>query len=316
MNLVGSDYKGKMEIIIVSDGSTDQTRGIVTATAEKTNKTNVKIKFYEYFPSRGKAYALNLGISKAKGEIIIFADARQFFEENAIKQLVQNFSLKEIGGVSGELLFYKDSSSMIKTEMGLYWNYEKFIRKLESTTGSVVGATGAIYAIKKSLYKKIPEDIILDDVLIPLNIAKQGYRVIFDAGAKAYDILPDTFSGEKKRKVRTLLGNWQLISYYPELVIPFMHPMWFRLISHKFLRLAVPFAGIYSLIYPFFTKNLFIKIFSILCIAIGASSMHQYKQKIINRLFSPIRAIVQLNYFAIIAFYYFCINKKDVWKER
>lgn len=244
-NLTAQDYpKQQLEIIIVSDGSTDKTNEIVAEYEQTTSqeRTNLpKVKLISLPKSKGKPNAVNLGINAAKGEIIVFADARQTFEPVAIKHLIANFNDPTVGCVSGELLFLEDTKSSIKAEMGLYWKYEKKIRKIESSIGSVAGATGAIYAIRKSLYQRLPPETLLDDVLTPMNIVLQGYRCIFDSTARAYDIFSKDAEQEWLRKVRTLAGNWQFINIKPSLFSPNQNPIWWRFLSHKFFRLLVPF---------------------------------------------------------------------------
>jgi len=241
-NLLAQEYPpGRLEIIVVSDGSTDATETIVKQLAMEQTSGQASIFCYAYSPSKGKPTALNLGVQKARGEIIIFADSRQQFEKNTIPELVANFADPLIGGVSGELVFLEEGESRIKMQMGAYWKYEKLIRKLESKSGSVVGATGAIYAIRKHLYQPLPAETILDDVLTPLNIVFQGYRIVFDGQAVAYDFISQDVKQEWHRKVRTLSGNWQLVSISP-LFRNSLHNFFFwRIFSHKFARLFVPF---------------------------------------------------------------------------
>lgn len=236
-NIISQDYPAeKIEIIVVSDGSNDSTCAKARLYADRN------VKLLELEVRQGKASAITHGVALAKGEIIVFADARQRFEPDAISQLAANFSDPRIGCVSGELVFYNDDKCRSKTEMGAYWKYEKWIRKNESLSGSVAGATGAIYAIRRKLFSALPAGTILDDVLIPLTIIKQGYRCIFDGAAVAYDSVSDNTAQEYRRKVRTLAGNWQLLSLRPELLMPARNPCWWRFLSHKVARLIVPFA--------------------------------------------------------------------------
>lgn len=240
-NLLQQDYPSKLlEIVVVSDNSTDDTALIVERLAEAT-KTPKIILLHQDMGQGGKPAALNKGVLRAKGEVIVFADCRQRYSEEAIRQLIANFQDQTVGCVSGELLFVEDSESDIEVEMGAYWKYEKLIRKLESATGSVVGATGAIYAIRKNLFKPLPDETLLDDVLVPLNVAEQGMRVIFDGAATAFDTISNKIGNEWKRKTRTLAGNWQLLSLNTNLINPLSSPLWWRLFSHKISRLLVPF---------------------------------------------------------------------------
>jgi len=236
-NLLAQDFPAeKLEIIVVSDGSTDLTGQVVKSYGDHG------VRLFELPERNGKAVAVNLGVAAAKGEIIVFADVRQRFEPDVISQLVANFNDPTVGCVSGKLTLLKDTGSNIKAEMGAYWKYEKLIRRMESRSSSVVGATGAIYAIRKSLYQPLPAGTLLDDVLTPLNVVMQGFRCIFDDAAVAYDVMSKDTSQEWTRKVRTLAGNWQLLSLKPSLLLPWCNLSWWRFLSHKFFRLIVPFA--------------------------------------------------------------------------
>jgi len=241
-NLLAQNYpQNKFEIILISDGSTDQTNILAQQFICDLNKDHPSIDLIVLKAPMGKPGALNRGVTCAHGEIIVFTDARQKFAPDAIRELVANFGDPEVGCVSGELYFLKNSESTIKEEMGLYWKIEKTIRKLESKIGSVVGATGAIYAIRKSLYRDLPLGTLLDDVLTPMNIVLQNYRTIFESNAHAFDVVSKDVTQEWRRKVRTLAGNWQLLNLKLQLFSPLHNPIWWRFLSHKIFRLLVPF---------------------------------------------------------------------------
>ena len=199
-NLLACDYpQDRLEIIVVSDGSTDQTADVARRFASD------RLRVVAYERQMGKAVALNIGVGMATGDVIVFADARQRFEAGAIRELAANFADATVGVVSGELLLV--GSVGVGESVGLYWKYEKWIRKNESRFNSVIGATGAIYAIRKCLWQSLPPMTILDDVYTPMRIAMGGHRVVFEERACAYDQATDSAEREFARKVRTLLGN-------------------------------------------------------------------------------------------------------------
>ncbi len=161
-------------------------------------------------PARvGKAAALNAGCALAEHEIIVFADIRQTWEADALLLLLENFADPSVGAVSGDLLL-RDADGVL-AGVALYWRYEKMLRRLEGRVWSVVGATGAISAVRRQLFCAIPPGTLLDDVYWPLCVALQGFRVIHDRRAIAYDRLPSRTRDEFRRKVRTLSGNFQLL---------------------------------------------------------------------------------------------------------
>lgn len=243
-DLLRQDYPASLlEIVVVSDGSRDDTATRVLEMVQRNdNGARERVKILQYAPPAGKPTALNAGVMAATGDLIVFADTRQRFDPRAIRELVANFADQEVGCVSGELLFLEDSDSQIKADMGSYWHYEKWIRKTESRSGSVVGATGAIYAVRRTLRPCLPPQTLLDDVLTPLEVVLTGYRTVFDGSAVAYDTMSKDIAQEWRRKVRTLAGNWQLLSLRPVLLSPVTNPLWWRFLSHKVSRLLVPFA--------------------------------------------------------------------------
>jgi biofilm PGA synthesis N-glycosyltransferase PgaC len=235
-NLLASDYpRERLAIIVGSDGSTDDT----VEMARRYEARGVTVR--NFGQRRGKPAVLNDLIAAAGTEIVVFADARQRFEPMAIRALVANFADPEVGAVSGELHLRKRSGTSPGGEgTGFYWQYEKFIRANESWSGSTVGATGAIYAIRRDLFEPIPPDTILDDVLIPMQIVRKGYRVLFEADARAHDLIAMNPREDFIRKARTIAGTFQLFVRHPWMLNPLRCRVWFEAWSHKALRLAIP----------------------------------------------------------------------------
>lgn len=236
-NLLDQDYPhDRLEIILASDGSDD-------ATVERALRQQREGVFIAaYHARRGKPAVLNRLIPQCSGEIVVLADARQQFDRGALRALTACFADPEVGAVSGELILTDDpEGSAVGEGVGFYWKYEKFIRRNESRIDSTIGATGAIYAIRRELFEPIPEDTLLDDVLIPTQIARRGYRVVFESGARAYDRKVPTAKVEFARKARTLAGNFQLFVRNPWLLNPVSNRLWIQTVSHKACRLLSPF---------------------------------------------------------------------------
>ena len=167
-------------------------------------------------------------------------DARQSINPDALAQLVSCFADPTVGAVSGELHLETADGLASPDGLGIYWKIEKLVRKLESATGSVVGVTGALFAMRRELYVPLPHGTLLDDVLTPMHVARAGKRVLFLEAAIARDRIFSQRGKEFARKVRTLTGNYQLLQLAPWLLTR-RNPLLFRLVSHKLLRLVVPF---------------------------------------------------------------------------
>jgi biofilm PGA synthesis N-glycosyltransferase PgaC len=238
VNLIEQDYPGPREIIVVSDGSSDDPRAALAPFGDAVRLIEV--------PPGGKPLALNAGVSAATGEILVFADARQRFAPGALAALARNFSDPAVGGVTGELILDSEldrrTDSAIGEGIGLYWKYEKWLRRNESRIWSTLGATGAIYALRRSLWKPLPAVTLLDDVLAPMRAVLAGWRVVFEEGAVAYDRASADAAIESRRKTRTLAGNYQILMQEPRLLLPVVNPVWLQYMSHKVGRLLVPWA--------------------------------------------------------------------------
>jgi biofilm PGA synthesis N-glycosyltransferase PgaC len=274
-NLVALDYpSARRQIIVVSDGSTDDT---VARLAAYRDVDVISV------PAGGKALALNAGVERARFDLLVFTDARQTFAPDALSELTRPFADPGVGAVSGELLLDSESGrrtasidrriasagaageaaavltgvavdrrtnvdrrrvsdSTIADGVGLYWRYEKLLRRLESSVASMLGATGAIYAMRRTLWTPLPADTILDDVLAPMRCVLAGHRVVFSPSARAYDRTSVDGRTEARRKVRTLAGNYQILHIEPRLLLPWRNPVWVQYVSHKVGRLLVPYA--------------------------------------------------------------------------
>lgn len=237
-NLLAQDYPGEREIIVVSDGSTD-------GPAHALAPFGPAVRLIER-ASAGKPAALNAGVAAARGDVLVFVDARQRFAADSLRALVENFADPAVGGATGELILDAEaqpsSESQVGDGLGLYWRYEKWMRKSESRIWSTLGATGAIYALRRSLWRPLPESTLLDDVLAPMRAVLAGYRVVFDDRARAFDRASSDAVTETRRKKRTLAGNYQILAHEPRLLLPVVNPVWWQYVSHKVGRLVVPWA--------------------------------------------------------------------------
>ena len=234
-NLLSSHYPPeKLRVLLVSDSSADAT--VARAQAFDPQRVSVLVQ-----PTRaGKAAGLNTALAQATGEIVVFTDARQRFAPDAIARLAAHFTDPRIGAVSGSLEI-EAASSAAGAGVDTYWRMEKALRAAESRFDSCIGCTGAIYAIRRTLFTPIPADTLLDDVVIPMHIAAGGARVIHDPEAVAFDPQALEPASEQRRKQRTLAGNFQMLFRYPGWLLPWRHRLWWQLLSHKYLRLAAPF---------------------------------------------------------------------------
>jgi len=312
-NLLTLDYpQDKLDVVVVSDGSSDGTAAVLAEFAG-----NPRVKTLLKPASQGKAAGLNDAIRLATGDVLLFTDARQQIDSEALRLLIENFADIEVGAASGELMLGDPTTGETGKGMGLYWRVEKKIRELESASGSVAGATGAIYCARRSLLaaSPLPEGTILDDVLLPMQVARQGSRVIFDARARAWDS-PDLGDGrEFSRKVRTLTGNYQLLQIAPWLLRA-ENPIRFEFMSHKLSRLAVPFALLALLIASVALPSPFYRVALAAQIAFYALSLialSNFKIGPLSRIADPARTFVVLNSAAVIAFVNFVTGRKAIW---
>lgn len=239
-NLLALDYpRDRLEIVVVSNGSNDGTSTVLAPYADRV----VSIALH----APGKAGALNVAVAAASHDVLVFADARQRFAPDALRRLVEPLADPAVAGVTGELVIDTerarvDEASPVGEGVGLYWRYEKWLRRNESAVHSVLGATGAIYALRRSAWTPLPLDTLIDDVLAPMRAVLAGGRIVFAPDARAFDQASPDAATEGRRKRRTLAGNYQLLWLEPRLLLPVVNPVWVQFVSHKVGRLLVPYA--------------------------------------------------------------------------
>jgi cellulose synthase/poly-beta-1,6-N-acetylglucosamine synthase-like glycosyltransferase len=186
----------------------------------------------------GKAATLNAAARVARGDLLLFADVHQRFERDAINRLVAAFDDPRVGAASGRLELAPGAR---RSPIGRYWAYERWLRRCEADVHSCVGATGAIWAMRRALWTPLPPNLILDDVYAPMRVVLAGHRVAFVDDARAVDVRSVERSSEYRRKVRTLTGNIQLCVWLPHLLVPLRNPIWLQFVFHKLLRLLTPY---------------------------------------------------------------------------
>lgn len=312
-NLLALDYpEDRLQIVVVSDGSNDGTDQILR---EYSSQERVQAVLNQV--SKGKALGINDALEVAQGDVVVFTDARQMIDRSAVRLLAENFADPDVGCVSGELMLGAPESGESGKGYGLYWQIEKQIREMESASGSVVGATGAIYAARRELLTNLPAGTILDDVYLPMEVVRQGRRVVFDDRAIAWDAPHLGAEREFSRKVRTLSGNYQLVQFAPWL-LGGENPIRFEFISHKLLRLAVPVALAVLLVVAPLIKARFYKVIflgQVIFYTLSLISLARLaKRGILARVADAAGTFVLLNGAAVVALANFVSGKRAAWR--
>ena len=310
--LLSLDYPSSLlNIIVVSDGSTDGTDEILA------NSQHPAIKTIAWRERRGKAAAVNAGLQNATGEIVLFVDIRPRPARDSLRLLVSNFADPRIGCVTGELVLHEEGHTPGAREVGgLYWRYESWIRKCESRVDSVLGVYGGFYAIRRDLARPLPDATVLDDMLQPLSVIRQGYRAVVDDRARVHDVWPGSLRTEFNRKVRTLAGNFQLLQLAPWLLSS-ENRVRFELISHKILRLVVPALLVVMMVVSaglafcslFFALALVMQ-FSFYLLAVVAA---WDGSSVTGRMGGAARAFCVLNLAVVVGFYKFVFTRGALW---
>ncbi len=310
-NLRALDYpQHRLHIVVVSDGSTDGTD--IAAAAHP----GVRVL---HFPGRhGKPHGLNRALEAVTTPVVLFNDVRQAMQADALKLLVARLLQPGVGAVSGELV-HLDPQTRTAANIGLYWRYEKWIRAAESRFRSTVGATGAIYVIRRADFVPLAEDAILDDFELPMAIARTGQRVVFEGGALLFDELQTEMDGERKRKVRTLTGNYQAMARHPWMFSPWHNPLWLQFLSHKVFRLVAPYAMLTLLVssvllipHPFYLAAAVAQL-AFYGLATCGMRLPQLRR---SRLVSFSAVFVEMNLAAVVGLYRYLAGQAEVRWEK
>jgi cellulose synthase/poly-beta-1,6-N-acetylglucosamine synthase-like glycosyltransferase len=241
-NALALDYPpGRLEIVIASDGSSDTTARIVSGMGDR------RIRLLESPIRRGKAMVLNAAFRSVRGDIVLLSDANTFTDPDAVRQIVRWFADPQVGIVCGRLVLTDPATG--RNVDSLYWRYETFLKRCEGRLGALLGANGAIYAIRKSIFTGIRKDTIVDDFVIPLiTRLRSNCSIVYDYEAIAYEETPRDFSAEFNRRSRIGAGGFQSMVRLGSLLVPRHGWVAFTFFSHKVLRWLCPFFMIGALL--------------------------------------------------------------------
>ncbi|HSC52255.1 MAG TPA: glycosyltransferase family 2 protein [Phnomibacter sp.] len=224
----------KLEIIIVTDGSNDNTPDLVQ------EYYGDKVRILHQPKRMGKSAAINRAVASAQGEILVFSDANTILDSDALYLITRHFQTNDIGGVSGKKMVRAVTSAGAANEEGAYWKYESFLKQQDSDFHTVVGAAGELFSVRKKIFVPIPSEIILDDFFVSLKVCEQGYKVVYEQKAIAAEYPSMNIKEEAKRKIRIAAGGFQSIVVFRALLNIFKYgKLSFLYVSHRVLRWAI-----------------------------------------------------------------------------
>lgn len=229
------DYpRDKLDILVASDGSTDHTDDIVRGFADRG------VRLLRVEGRVGKTETQNQAVKQATGDVVIFSDATTRYQRSAIRNLVRNYADPAVGAVSGRYEYFNPAGASIGVGSVLFWKYENLIKRLQTNIKTITGCCGCIYSVRRSLYTPLPPDII-SDLVEPLKVVEQGYRIVFEADAIAFEETTEQTQEEFRMRVRVVTRGMRGLLYMKKLFNPLRHGfVSFQLFSHKVLRWFVP----------------------------------------------------------------------------
>ena len=297
-----------MEILVVSDGSTDRTDEIAR-TCEADG-----VKFLRV-PRGGKAAALNAGVPLVSGEILVLNDVRQTLDPNCLRNVIACFGDPKVGAVSPETIIVK-GETLEETTTSLYWRYESWIRQRMTRIDSTFGYSGAFAAIRRSLWTPLPPGTLLDDVYEPMVAFFKGYRILMEPTATMYDF-PTVLNSEFRRKVRLQAGLYQMLKIMPELLSS-RNRMRLHFLSAKYGRIVIPYCLIAIALTTFGLPPYWRAAAAILQIVFYALALLDGvipDSSFIKQLTSPIRTFVVLMAASLAAVRVYFVQPTSLWKE-
>jgi cellulose synthase/poly-beta-1,6-N-acetylglucosamine synthase-like glycosyltransferase len=308
--LLALDYPAdRLEILVISDGSTDATEPIVQSFAGR----GVRLLA---IPRSGKAAALNAGLAHATGDILFFTDVRQIIPPQSLAQLVANLADGTVGAVTGEPHFVNARATGEEADMELYWRYELWARRRHSAILSACNTTGWVYATRRSLAEPLPPDTLVDDAVLPLRVLCRGYRVAVEPLAPAFDF-PRIQGGEFRRKLRTLAGLWQVHARMPGLFSG-SNRMRFHFFSHKTMRLLLPWGIVMiwaaALALPPSALQRLLAIDPLILAAIAWLDLLVPRNFAFRRISSPVRSFLAMNLAALLSPVVFLVEPGVLWR--
>jgi cellulose synthase/poly-beta-1,6-N-acetylglucosamine synthase-like glycosyltransferase len=306
-SVLAQHYPGELvDVLVVSDGSSDRTEEIVRGYADR----GVKLLA---LPRGGKPAALNQAIPQTTGEIVVLTDVRQELEPDAFKEMMACYADPQVGAVMGDLPFRQTAGEGV---LAPYWDRERVLRKNLGDVHSMFGATGPFYSIRRSLVKPMPVDTLLDDMYLPLVGYFMGYRTIVEPRSIAWE-LPMQMGAEYRRKVRTLAGNIQIMQQFPGLLSPANPAGFFHFVSYKFARLLLPYEFLLIAVFSVFLP------WPLNWIALGGQAFGYFLAAIdpvlpsafvLRKISKPARTFVGLMFAALMAVRVLWTPPQDLWK--